>query len=60
LWCLSVIPQGASASVVGGKTPTTASIIITTSEFTASAKEFAGSMTKAIELWDINFLMQNL
>jgi hypothetical protein len=25
LWCLSVIPQGASASVVGGKTPTTAS-----------------------------------
>lgn len=35
-------------------------VIITTSEFTASAKEFASSMTKKIELWDINYLTQNL
>jgi HJR/Mrr/RecB family endonuclease len=35
-------------------------IIITTSEFTASAKEFAGSLTKEIELWDINYLTHNL
>lgn len=35
-------------------------IIITTSEFTASAKEFANSMTKKIELWDINYLTENL
>lgn len=35
-------------------------VIITTSEFTASAKEFASSMTKKIELWDINYLTENL
>lgn len=35
-------------------------VIITTSEFTASAKEFASSMTKKIELWDMDFLMKNL
>lgn len=35
-------------------------IIITTSEFTASAKEFANSMRKKIELWDINYLTENL
>ncbi len=35
-------------------------IIITTSEFTASAKEFASSMQKKIELWDIHFLTKEL
>lgn len=35
-------------------------VIITTSEFTASAKEFASSMTKEIELWDIYYLTENL
>lgn len=35
-------------------------VIITTSEFTSSAKEFASSMTKKIELWDINYLTDNL
>lgn len=35
-------------------------VIITTSEFTASAKEFARSMTKQIELWDINYLTATL
>jgi hypothetical protein len=27
LWCIKIVPQGASTSVVGGKTPTTASIV---------------------------------
>jgi HJR/Mrr/RecB family endonuclease len=35
-------------------------IIITTSEFTASAKEFASTMKRTIELWDINYLIANL
>lgn len=35
-------------------------IIITTSEFTASAKAFASSMKRKIELWDINFLTEHL
>ncbi len=35
-------------------------IIITTSDFTSSAKEFASSMTRKIELWDINYLTENL
>lgn len=35
-------------------------IIITTSEFTASAREFASSMKRKIELWDINYLTENL
>ena len=35
-------------------------IIITTSEFTSSAKEFANSLNKEIELWDINYLLQNI
>lgn len=35
-------------------------ILITTSEFTSSAKDFATSLKRQIELWDINYLTDNL
>lgn len=35
-------------------------IIITTSEFTASAKEYAKSIDKRVDLWDINTLLEKV